>query len=840
MKLRKSIAIALTAFPFTLASTSVLLSPIAQAQDLVLEEIVVTARKREESLQEIPIAVTAFSGESLVAAGIDSLDDLNNFVPGLDVQGGSGVTGKASIYIRGVGQRNTGVNIDSGIGIYLDGIYISRSDGALLQMNDISSVQVLRGPQGTLFGKNTTGGAMVFETNRPNDEFEAALSYRTGNFNRNDGSFMVNVPFSDTVMGRLSGSVISRDGYMLNLTTGVKHNDEDKQAAVAQLRWLASDNVTVDLNANYTDTDELSRGQKCLPVPEIGGWQAPGFDGLVAASDEFAPQGITTIQELCDVSANAGTYEWTGDRDRITQYLAETKGLSATVTWDINDQTTLKSITGWRETTGVSENDLDPTAAKLLFQTRLQHREGRPVVTSQVTQELQINWASLDDKLNLVTGLFYFDEETDESAQVSQVVFESIAGGTIYPLSSQKTESFAENKAWAWYAQADYAFNDNWELTFGIRYTDEERSFRQIQANLDPQSLTTSDLPVLELPAVGINILPVANSFNPDYTFLPNPRDISRTVSDNAVTPMLSLNYLFDGGGFINGGSAYLTISRGFLSGGISEFPEVLDTVDQFGNRDAELVTFRPEEVTNFELGMKIDAWDSRLRLNAALFHTDYQDRQLTTIAVNPVTGGPAGVTINAAESTISGLELETVILPFGQLQLTANASFFKGEIDEYFDTRLSLAEGVAVADCTGASQVLVGSACVNETRIDRSDEDLPRLPKRSFFFAAEYSFQGDYGSITPRIQWSKRFDQEACFERGSCIVGLYKRDQQDVSARITWDSPGEKYSVALYGTNLTEEDHIIGGQPLVDSFGFGGVIPAVPRMYGAEFNVRF
>lgn len=826
--LSPSIAIAITSFN----------APLANAQDLVLEEIIVTARKREESLQETPIAVSAFSGVNLAAAGIDSLDDLNNFVPGLDVQSGSGVTGKASVYIRGVGQRNTGVNIDSGIGIYLDGIYISRADGALLQMNDIASVQVLRGPQGTLFGKNTTGGAMVFETNRPSDEFEASMMYRAGNFGRSDGSFMLNVPLSDTVMTRFSATAIRREGYMNNLTTGEKHNDEDTKSAVAQLRWLANDDLTFDLNLNYSKTDQKSRGQRCLPVPGIEGWQAPGFNALIPATDEFGPQGITTIQQLCDVSANAGTYDWAGDRDRLTTYLAETKGISGTVTWDINDSTTLKSITGWRETIGVDENDLDPTAARLLFQTRLQHPEGVPVKTHQITQELQVNWTSQDDKLNLVTGLFYFSEETDEAAQVSQVTHEPIFNGLIIPLSSQKTVGLAENDAWAWYAQADYAFSDNWEVTLGIRYTDEERSFRHIQSRLDPQSLTTADGPVTVLPSFAI--LPVPGSFNPNYTFLPNPRDISRTVSDTAVTPTLSLKYLFEGGGFINGGSAYFTIGRGFLSGGISEFPNFLDTTDEFGNINAKLVTFEPEEVTNYELGVKVDAWESRLRLNAALFHTDYENRQLTTIAVNPVTGGPSGVTINAKESTISGLEIESTILPVGHLQVTANLAFFEGEIDEYSDTRLSLAEGVAPGACMGPGLVMVGPGCVREETIDRSDENLPRLPKRSVFLAAEYAFKGSYGSITPRLQWSKRFDQDGCFERGSCESGLYLRDQEDLSARITWRSADGKYSFAVYGSNLTEEDHIIGGQPLVDSFGFGGTIPAVPRMYGAELQLNF
>ena len=150
-------------------------TPLALAQDNVLEEVIVTARKREESLQETPVAVTALNADQLRDAGIRNLADLNQIAPNIEVSSANGTAPLANIYIRGVGQRNTGPNIDSGVGIYIDEVYIGRPDGALLDIYDIQSVQVLRGPQGTLFGKNTTGGALVFTTNRPSDEFEASL-----------------------------------------------------------------------------------------------------------------------------------------------------------------------------------------------------------------------------------------------------------------------------------------------------------------------------------------------------------------------------------------------------------------------------------------------------------------------------------------------------------------------------------------------------------------------------------------------------------------------------------------------------------------------------------------
>jgi iron complex outermembrane receptor protein len=179
--------------------------PASAADQFVLEEVIVTARKRQESLQETPVAVTALGAAALREAGVRNLSDLNQVAPNIEVQAGNGNAGGiANIYIRGIGQRNTGPNIDSGVGIYIDDVYLGRPDGGLLDINDISSVQVLRGPQGTLFGKNTTGGALVFTTNRPGEEFEGSIEARLGNYDRMDIAGVLNVPLTDTVFTRFS------------------------------------------------------------------------------------------------------------------------------------------------------------------------------------------------------------------------------------------------------------------------------------------------------------------------------------------------------------------------------------------------------------------------------------------------------------------------------------------------------------------------------------------------------------------------------------------------------------------------------------------------------------
>ncbi len=252
---------------------------IAQGQEAVLEEVIVTARRREESLQESPVAVTALNDQALREAGINNLHELNNVIPNMDVQSGNGSSRVASIYIRGVGQRNTGVQIDSGVGIYIDEVYLGRPDGALLDINDIQSVQVLRGPQGTLFGKNTTGGALVFTSNRPIDEFEGSVEARVGNYGRLDGGGVLNIPITDSLWSRFSVMVRNSDGYIDNDFDGDEYMGDDRINATGQLRWVVSDSLTLDLNYNYADTDEKGRPLKCQK-PDFTGWQEALYDAI--------------------------------------------------------------------------------------------------------------------------------------------------------------------------------------------------------------------------------------------------------------------------------------------------------------------------------------------------------------------------------------------------------------------------------------------------------------------------------------------------------------------------------------------------------------------------------
>src|SRR6056297_122716 len=838
-----------TSLSTVIASGAVSLLPMAAHAQLVLEEVVVTARRRMETLQDTPIAVSAFSGENLQELGIRNIADLRKVVPNVDMNEGNGTSGSGNIFIRGVGARNTGVNFDSGVGIYVDGVYVSRADGAVLDNVDVQSVQVLRGPQGTLFGKNTTGGAIIYTTNKPIDEFEGHAEVRLGNFNQLDGQFTVNVPLIDnTLMSRFSVYATTRDGFVESVSNGVpgildgeEYSDTDRRGAQAQLRWLPSNDLTLDLNYNYSKTDQAARGQNCEVVEGVPG---AGWQGDVQNQFIIEPSTGKTIQEWCADSEALGV-------DRIqaeltpNRYLAETNTLALTAEWAMTDNVTFKSITAWRNTEGGQADELDAIGIPLLGRSNFGKSATELRNTDALSQELQFAGTAFNDKLDYVVGAFAFHEESDSDA--AQSPSGPFFGALFNPNQAFYTNTLTglttENTSASAFSQVDWNFNEQWRLTLGVRYTWEERQLDRSFRVTDLATVaSTGDAQPSPLGEQFIIFPSGPDSFNPDHGFTignepGNPgqldplADQTMKVDDSDITPMASLQYTFDNWGFIDSGNVYATVANGFLSGGIT------DTVSVTTRKVEE---YKPEEVWNYELGVKMDAWDRRLRMNVAMFYTDYSERQLTTVRINPNTGRIAGALINAESSSIAGIEFETQIIPVENLQITANVTFNDGELEKYDDERIqSLPEDESTipADC---DRITVGTSDVINCPIDRSDENVPRLPEQIYFLAAQYNWQTDFGTIVPFVSWSYRADIDNCFDRASCLSGLYLVDQEDWSARLSWISPDENLRVTAYGNNLSDERYITGGVPLVDVTETAGTIYNQPRTYGVEIAYDF
>ena len=797
-------------------------SPVALSQEGVLEEVIVTARKREESLQETPVAVTALSAETLRDAGVRNLADLNQIAPNIEVSSANGTAPLANIYIRGIGQRNTGPNIDSGVGIYIDEVYIGRPDGALLDIYDMQSVQVLRGPQGTLFGKNTTGGALVFTTNRPVDEFEASLGGRLGNYDRHDGSFMVNVPLAENLWTRLAGSTVNSDGWIKNRFDGNKYMDEDRQNVMWQTRYVPTDELTLDLNLNYAKTKQKMRPQKCRPVPGYVGWQAELFNQLA-----ITPSTGRTVDDFCQDAADVGDAT-TIISDLKGGYSAKNKGASLIANWDVNEDMTFKSITAWRYTDAYQDDELDHTSIPFLHRTQSIHPTGKPRKTDQYSQEFQLTGDTMNGRLHYVTGLYWFREKTTGETTVSFLgPFDPALNNWLY-FNTSATNLDADNDAAAAFVQLEWEWNEQWRTTLGLRYTDETRKLKRKRYVVVPDSLDANGGAVSEIvPGSGLYQREPGFVYNPFFDFTLDD-DTRAKTSDNDTTPMASVQYLINDVDNIDAGTVYLTYSEGFLSGGLSEAPS------------GDLENFEPEEVKNWELGFKLDLLDSTLRVNGAFYYSDYKNRQLTSLVINPVTNSPAPATVNAAKSTIKGFELETMWYPIEELQLMFNMTLNDGKIKEYVDTQITVAD-TSVPPAPGCSRANLTFLEIDSCPNDRSNENLPRLPEQTYYFAAEYTLQTSFGAVMPRVQYSYKSDIDYCFDSASCDSGLWlEGEQHDLSARITWISPDETWVGAIYGNNLTDEDYIVGGTALVESQGVGGYSVATPTTYGVELKYTF
>ncbi len=794
-----------------------------RAESLALEEVIVTARKRDEKLQETPVAVTALDAQVLRESGIRNLANLNQVVPNIEVSTANGNAPAANIYIRGVGQRNTGLNIDSGVGIYLDGVYLARPDGALLDIVDMQSVQVLRGPQGTLFGKNTTAGALVFTTNKPVDSFEAELGTRVGNYDRLDGSGMLNLPVTDTLWTRFSGAYRSADGYIDNDYDGKEYMNEHRRNLIWQTRWAPAEDWLVDLNLNYAKTNQRARPQKCLPVPGYEGWQAELLNTLA-----ITPNTGRTLGDFCQDAVEAGGGDsLTVVSDLGGKYKVTNQGAALTAEWDYSEHLSVKSITAWRYTSAQQDDELDSTGIPFLHRTMTVHPSyDDPAKTDQYSQEFQLTGDAFEQRLRYVTGLYWFNEQSNGDIQIGYLGPWDPAISNLFFLNATGTDLDTDNTAVAAFAQAEWEFNPRWRGTVGLRYTDEERKLDRRRYSPVPASL---DLSGGRVTVVGGGLYAVQRpgfSYNPDFE-LKQYQYTRRKLHDNDYTPMASLQYLLDEASWLDVGNLYLTYAQGFLSGGISEAPS------------GELEDYKPEEVESWELGFKLEMLGRRLRVNGALFYTDYHNRQLTTVVIDPVSGNPAPDTINAAESTITGFELETAWLAMENLTLSFNMTLNDGDIDKFDDVQLTLASGDQPAPgCLRQDLAVVQiDACPN----DRSDESLPRLPRQTYFVAAEYAWPVSIGTVTPRLQAGWKRDIEFCFDSASCRSGLWHEGNQfDLSARLNWLSPDEAWFAALYGNNLTDEDYMVGGTALVDSSGVGGYSVATPRTYGVELQYRF
>ncbi|CAN5315981.1 TonB-dependent receptor [soil metagenome] len=587
---------------------------VAQTKDPIaqIEEVVVTARRREERLQDAPVAVTALSGDALQTRGVESVDQIAKFAPSIRFDGAAALSGgnyNATVFIRGVGQNDFAIFSDPGVGVYVDGVYYARSIGGTMDAFDVSRIEVLRGPQGTLFGKNTIGGAVVISTAKPGSEFGGKIEGTIGSLDRRDLKGNVDIPLSDKVALRLSAARLTRDGYGKRLTTGDDLGDRNATAARAQLRWQASDNVTVDLSADYTRAREHSAPQKLLVIGAVPGFVIgpfmPNYNTYVAPSQGItAPNGAKTLNTSFltdDPFTTYGTGPNVNDLDLW--------GTSATVDWDLGN-VSFKSITAVRGLTATFARDGDNTP--FTFRETFNHD-----VQAQYSQEFQLSGNSFDDRLSWVTGAYVFKERGTDSGYAKLAL--GLAPGVSPPPYSPSAGVYTKvtSTTYALFAQGSYSLTERLSATVGARLNRDDKDYV-----LDHRRIRDGGV--------------IAQ--------------VTKSGSWDSFTPKLGLEFKATPDVLL-----YASAGKGFKSGGYNARPL---------NDASEVTEYQPETLLTYELGAKTAWLDRRLILNLAGYFSDYQDIQVT------VNQTPRNFVANAAAGEVKGIELEFQARP------TVNWSF--------------------------------------------------------------------------------------------------------------------------------------------------------------------
>ena len=533
--------------------------------DNALEEIVVTVRKREENLQEVPISISAYNAALLANKGVTRLRDLEFSVPNMTFTDQGNAFG--GFGIRGIYTLVRSIGVESGVSVYVDGVYQGRNSNANIDVIDVERIEVLKGPQGTLFGRNTISGAVNIITKQPSDEFEGKVKASYGNLDRIGVNLSLSGPIvKDTLYASFTGSHYERDGFTQNLFNGQDLDNEDRQSGRLNLHYLPNEDLEINFSLDgFKDRGDTPRGGYLIS-------NTPGrFWGVDAEFAQTSDPRVTSLDNA--PSRGIGIFE---ERDIW--------GTSLSANYSLDNGYTLTSITSYREGDFETASDFDGTGAEVAGGTTGSD-------SNQFTQELRISspdsmkFGSLPGDFDYVAGFYYLYQDTSAfllgtigaGCLQSTCPRSSLPGpSTFGPLSTVKTNS------WAIYLNTSWHLTERLTFTAGLRYTSEDK-----------------DLDFRQEPAVLIGI--------------PAIPQIALETSDTDVSPMFSVSYQL-----MDDVNVYGTISRGFKSAGFN--------ADVVGNAN---LAFNSETVTSYELGFKSLLLDRRVKLNGAVFFQDYEDLQV-------------------------------------------------------------------------------------------------------------------------------------------------------------------------------------------------------------------
>jgi iron complex outermembrane receptor protein len=752
-----------------------------------LEEIVVTARRKEEKLQTVPVAVTALTAADIQNKAIESSSDLQHFVPSLMSSQQS--RDEQVFYLRGQGP-NGGSGGSPGVIAYFAQVPFTGSGPGIYF--DLDSLQVLRGPQGTLFGQNTTGGAVLFEPKRPTNNFEGYVQLTLGDYNRQGVEAAINIPIvEDKLLVRIAGSKETRDGYTYDIGTHQDLDNRDYWSGRIGVTWRPTDDfenyLVYDSLYNHTNgTGLVLQNVNTGFDPALGELQGsfartfgiPAVEAALARQQALGPRTVDTNIDGLDK-----TYSW---------------GITDIATWDFSDNLTIKNIFGYREIKNLLRSDFDATP---LDQGGYSTPDGWEINNAQYTDELQFQGKALDDELSLIGGAFY-EFLHPAGYTVAVVPTTTVLGPGVTAPVAVLGNAYGQNalgpegettRTEAVFLQGTYDFSgispdlEGLKFTAGARYTWDYRSnsnFSTIVIDLSKFGAGNLVLPCG--PASGLACVYANHTFQaPTWT-----ADL-----DYQITPEMMV---------------YAKGSRGFKAGGFNGAGGTLFPVK-----------YESEYVTDVEVGFKgdFDIMGVKARADIDGFHDDYRNAQRAVgVQFDLVPGNPGTNTsttvIADGNAVVQGVEFEGTVIPFTGLEMTASWSY----VDAYYTKFIIPTVG------------------------DRTNLPYPFVPKNKFGFTADYTLPfvpeelGNVHAIaeyvhTGRIQYSTDEVEPDGNEPGYGLLNI----------RLNWnDVAGQPIDASFFMTNVTDTLYAIGKFGIYSTEGFVSQLYGEPQMWGFQVKYRF
>ncbi len=763
-----------------------------------LDAITVTAQSREQELQDVPIALQVVTEQLLDDVAAEDLGDIDSFVPGLKVN--SQQPTQPSFELRGISTDDFGIGTDPAVGVYVDGVYAGRGGGVLLPFTDVQRIEVLKGPQGTLFGRNTAAGAISIITNRPGNETAAAGKLRLGNDNKTYFEGMANVAVSDDSAFRFNGIFNHSDGWLQDSVSGKDLNPENNWATRAAFQTRFGDNTRAWISWDHESLDQ--QGQATTGVVLI-----PALPALPTAPvDETAFLDPLKVPTASD-AANGETREFDG----------------VTLTVDHSfEWGNLTSTTAWHQYDSMNRVEEDGTNLSYLYvdSTNTESNEN-------FYQEFKFSGST--DRLDWIAGASYFQEEADQTSEVN-VLTDSVdtlaqnlglapPGGLFGPISdlansfgipvnlhglpwNEKFVNSLDTKAYAAFGDVIWHVNDKLNLTAGLRYTRDEKDFTWFN---DLRSAPELDAQLDLLDAVGffdaIGIPKEAFIF--DVAFIDPPALLNKGVLNRAekswddFSPRFVVDYHFN-----DDLMGFASLAKGYKAGGFNAL--------QIGSE------FENEDVWNFEAGIKQSFPEHRLAYNASAFYYVYDNRQAVTLDMS--TQIPRFI-VDTSDQEAWGVDFDARWQATEGLGLDFNAEYLDATYKNYTNPQGIDLDG----QTTGAPEWSLSAGANYVWHLDGHGDLRPAL---------RYSYIGSCRSNDESV------NQLSCGQFGAIDLG---ESQEILDARIGWTSPNGHWGWAVYGNNLLDNQYVNSlGTYGATVLGTVGARVTAPRTYGMEISAKF